>query len=224
MKSDLGFWHQYVNIDGKAFTGIDGYDCEFSLSGFGAKLINAIRLIPGSEALDYDEHEDEGYARMIYAVAEGGRNQERPNNRPASQKASEGELRKLAAHAEKLERHIQSMHRPAISALSAEGVRVFELVWLLQELQENARHAFSALEVAGTPSGAPKKIEAAEVAFLASRIFEHISGRRATFTTDPLTGKVSGAWPDFLSAVFDALYIDASVAAQVRAVSEKSPT
>lgn len=203
------------------FFGVDGWPCEFAMSAFGAGLIRAIRAIPGAEALTEDDVE--GKARMLYAVSEGGRDEEMPRNRPASQKASEDELRKLAALAERLERHILSMRQPAVSALYAEGAHVFELVRALQETQENARHAFSGLEVGGTPSGAPKKIEAAEVAFLASRLFEHISGRRATFTTDPLTGKVRGAWPDFMSAVFDALYIDASVAAQVRAVSEKSP-
>ncbi|WP_397542052.1 hypothetical protein [Roseovarius salis] len=207
------------------FIGADGWPCEFAMSGFGAKLIQAIWAIPGAEPLTEDDVE--GKARMLYAVSEGGRDEELPRNRPASQKASEGELRKLAALAERLERHILSMRQPAVSAFYAETARggrgLFELVRTLQETQDNARHAFSALEVESTPSGAPKKIEAAEVAFLSSRLFEHISGRRATFTTDPLTGKVSGAWPDFLSAVFDALYIDASVAAQVRAISEKTP-
>lgn len=203
------------------FIGLDGWPCEFAESSFGAGLIQAIREIPGAEALEAQDIE--GKARMLYSVAQGGRDEEMPRNRPASQKASEGELRKLAALAEKLERHILSMRQPAVSALYTEGAHVFELVRALQETQENARHAFSALEVEGTPSGAPKKIEAAEVAFIASRLFEHISGRRVTFTTDPGTGKVSGAWPDFLFAVFDALYIDASVAAQVRAISEKTP-
>lgn len=219
--SDLGMWHQFVNIDAKDFIGQDGYPCEFSESPFGAGLIKAIRAIPGAETLEPEAVE--GKARMLYAVSEGGRDEELPRNRPASQKASDDELRKLAALAEKLERHILSIRQPAVSALYAEGAHVFELVRTLQETQENARHAFSALEIEGTPSGAPKKIEAAEVAFLASRVFEHISGRRATFTTDPGSGKVSGAWPDFLSAVFDALYINASVAAQVRTISEKTP-
>lgn len=201
--------------------GVDGWPCEFEMSGFGAGLIRAIRAIPGAEALTNGDVE--GKARMLYTTSNMGRDEELPRNRPASQKASDDELRKLAALAEKLERHILSMRQPAVSALYAEGAHVFELVRTLQETQENARHAFSALDIEGIPSGAPKKIEAAEVAFLASRIFEHISGRRATFTTDPGTGKVSGAWPDFLSSVYDALYIKASVAAQVRAISEKTP-
>jgi hypothetical protein len=187
-----------------------------------AALMDAIRAIPGGECLE--ESDVEGRALMLLRASNAGRDEELPRNRPASQKASEDELRKLATLAERLERHILSMRQPAVSALYAEGAHVFELVRALQATQEYARHAFSALEIEDTPSGAPKKIEAAEVAFLASLIFEHISERRATFTTDPLTGKVRGAWPDFLSAVFDALYIDASVAAQVRAVSEKSPT
>ena len=150
------------------FIGLDGWPCEFSESQFGAALIKAIRAIPGAEALEPDEVE--GKARILYAISRGGRDEELPRNRPASQKASEGELRKLAALAEKLERHILSMRQPAVSALYAEGAYVFELVRTLQETKDNARHAFSALEVEGAPNGAPKKIEAAKVAFLASRV------------------------------------------------------
>lgn len=202
------------------FFGVDGWPCEFAQSRIGAGLIKAIRAIPGADALTPDDVEAK--ARMLYGVSEGGRDEELPRNRPASQKASEDELRKLATLAERLERHILSMRQPAVSALYAEGTFVFDLVRTLRQTQEHAGHAFSGLEVEGTSRGAPQKIEAADVAFFASRLFEYISGRQATFTTDPLTGKISGAWPDFLSSVFDALRIGASVPSQVRAVSEKS--
>ena len=52
---------------------------------------------------------------------------------------------------------------------------------------------------------------------IAASIFEKITRRAPTFTTDPATSYVSGAWPDFLGKVFAAFYIDASVVSQVKA-------
>lgn len=202
------------------FIGLDGWPCEFAMSGFGAGLIQAIRAIPGAESLEAADVE--GKARILFAVAEGGRDEELPRNRPASQKASEDELRKVAALAARLEAYVQAMHRPALEALSGEGPDVTAVARAMQATREQAECALSGLEVEGTPRGAPPKVEAGEVTAIAAGVFEHITGRRATFSTDPGTGKVIGEWPAFLSAVFAALFIRASVAAQVRAVSEKN--
>jgi len=202
------------------FLGLDGYPCEFAESPFGEGLIRAICAIPGGDVLEPDDVE--GKARMLFSISQRGRNEELRRNRPASQKASDSELRKLADLAQKLERHILSMRQPAVSALYADGAYVFELVRTLQKTTDSARFAFHTMEIEGSPSGAPKKVEAAEVTFHASLVFEHVSGRRAIFTTDPGTSEISGAWPDFLANVFKALYIDASVAAQVKAISQKT--
>lgn len=203
------------------FIKIDGYPCEFVESAFGKPLVEAIEALPGADALTPDDVEAK--ARMLYHAAQYGRDEELPRNRPASQKASEDELRKLAALAIKLERHIKKMRQPAVSALYSEGAHVFELARLLEQVQEDARRAFNSLGVGGSPGGAPEKIAAKEVAFLAARTFETVTGQRASFTSDPSTSEVTGDWPEFLAAVYAALHIQASVAAQARALSAKTP-
>lgn len=200
--------------------GADGWPCEFEETSIGVGLARAIRAVPGGGGLDAETVGAQ--ARMLLAVSEGGRDEELPRSRPASQKASERELIKLHDLAKKLADHIESMRRPAINALSREGAYVFDITRSLRELEEYARCAFGGFEIEGTVSGAPRKIEAFEVASIAAGLFENISGRRATYTADKETGEVSGAWPEFLEAVYKALHIRASVAAQVRAVSEKS--
>lgn len=202
------------------FISIQGWPCEFEESPVGTGLIKAIRAVPGGEALADSTTVD--LARLLYAVAEGGRDEELPRNRPASQKASEAEIRKLAEMSERLADHLEAMRRPAISAITQEGIFPFDLVHVLRATIEQTKRAFSEIDITDTPAGAPQKVAAAEVALMASRIFEQITDRRPTFTTDPATGHVSGLWPDFLAAIYDALAISASVASQVRAVSEKS--
>lgn len=182
-------------------------------------LMEALRKIPGSNELPDDRIRD--LALMVEAIANGGRDEELPRNRPASVSASEVEIRKFQDLCGKLVNHIESMRKPSVSALSTEGYIIFDLARELRKAQEIARHAYSGIE-GETAGGRPKKFEAAAVTEICASIFEQVSGKRPTFTTDHGTGAVSGAWPDVLQAVFKALYIDASVASQVRPLSEKT--
>ena len=91
----------------------------------------------------------------------------------------------------------------------------------LRQAEETAQYASGRLETS-SKGGRPKKIQAASVTSICAKLFEEISGRHPTFTTDPHTSLISGDWPAFLETVFEALYIDASVASQVRAISQKT--
>lgn len=202
------------------FTGLDGWPCEFEDSPFGKGLIDALRALPLGDELNAEKLS--GHARLLWAVAEGGRDQQLPRNIPASAKQTEKELGKIIELSLKLADQIEALHQPSVDALYSEGAHVFEHVETLRTISEYAQHAFPGDHFAGGGKGAPQKVEAYEVAVMASSVFEHITGNKATFTSDPHTGEVYGQWPEFLAKVYGALRISASVSSQVRAVSKKS--
>lgn len=181
---------------------------------FRARLMGALRCLPGGDALGDDEAE--GLALMLLAASSTGSDDELPRNRDASQKASEAELCTLHKLAGKLAEHIDAMHRPAVAVLTAEGVEPFTLAARLRELQDETRAALSELQASGSGRGAPQKAEAAAVTEAAAAVFERITGQRATHTNYASSG-VGGLWPEFLRDVFEALGVKASVASQVRA-------
>lgn len=201
------------------FVGSDGYPCEFADSLPGSRLIVAISELPGADSLSGLEIERK--ARLLYSTWNDGKIEELARNRPASQKASEAEIRKFAKLVENLETHINLMHEPAISTLYQHGCHVFELAQELEAMREASRWVFHELNVQSPPRGAGKKIGAAMITQMASSIYSNVTGMRPTFTTDPFSGAVSGTWPDFLGNIFSALSIHASVASQARLLSEK---
>lgn len=188
-------------------------------------LYEALRSIPGADTLS--DTEVDGYARLLATAAELGRGQEMPRFRGASHMATDRQLMRLHKLADNLAQHIEDLNGPALRALGAEGSNAIDFLTRLRDFEENARCAYSEgpaySEAADASLGRPKKIEAAQVTETAAEIFERVSGRRPTFTTDPATSEVSGDWPRFLGRVFDALYIPASVASQVKAFSQKTP-
>ncbi|MGK0225112.1 MAG: hypothetical protein ACI9ON_004372 [Limisphaerales bacterium] len=196
------------------WTGDDGWPVEFP-----EKLVNAFRKIPNGENLTNDKIHR--MAKIIGVIAEGGEIEELPRNRTASVDGSEGELRKFQYYCKRLADQIETLRRPSVLALSDEGVAVFDLYENLRQAEETAQYASGRLETS-SKGGRPKKIQAASVTSICAKLFEEISGRHPTFTTDPHTSLISGDWPAFLETVFEALYIDASVASQVRAISQKT--
>ncbi len=62
--------------------------------------------------------------------------------------------------------------------------------------------------------GRSRKEVAAKVADNAIVVYEELTGKRATYTTDTATSRRSGDFPDFLAEVFKTLGIDASAGAQ----------
>lgn len=204
------------------FTGLDGWPCEFEQSPVGMALIAAVRDLPGADALA--ESEAVAEAKLLHFVSLAGQDDELPRSRPASQKASEKEIARLVELASSLADHIDTLRRPAVSALFGEGADVFTFAAQVREMAETARIAYSEIDVATPPRGAPKKLEAAEVTYWAAFTYQKITRSPVTFTTTDTThgAKISGAWPDFLAAVFEALRIDASVESQVRGLKLKA--
>lgn len=185
-----------------------------------SKLLAAIRQIPGGHKLS--DEDAEWKALNLWRDSNIGLDEQMNRNRPASHRASEGELRKLAALAEKLETHIHKLHHPAVSALYSEGCNIFDFANELESMKYSANNAFSGLNTQDEVLGAGKKLQASIVTEGAAIVFKGVSGRKPTFTTDPVTNEISGDWPSFLREVFSALWIEASVAAQVKSLSQKS--
>ncbi len=205
----------------KPFIGLDGWHCSFEESPICAGLVSALRGLPIRK--DLPQRDAEQLARILYDMSEIGQDAEAAKNRPASPKRTSKQLETLIRQADALSATLEELNKPAFSALKLEGiVWPTDLVPSLQELSEKARHAYPGPRTHEPWRGAPKKHEAAGVSEMAASIFADLTGKRPTFTTDPDTGSVSGAWPNFLGGVFDALSIRASVASQVRAISEKS--
>ncbi|MFV1876253.1 hypothetical protein [Nioella sp.] len=186
-------------------------------------LMRAVQSLPNSHDLTNDDAE--GKALLLYSTSEWGRNDERPHNRPSTAQKCDKDLRKLMELCAKTVAHIEQMNRPAVGAYFSEDTSNYGDLWTLKNALAQAA------EIAGHGLGCEKqeasrgqrKIEAAQVTEMAGQIFEAVSGHSPTFTTDPISNTISGPWPSFLSAVFAALMVDASVESQVRAVREKSP-
>ncbi len=197
-------------MTGGHWIGPDGWPCDYPPG-----LIDALAALPGANSVGADDLDN--LARLIEVVAALGKNEEQPSSRPATATASDKELVQLHSLCMKLANHIETMHEPAISALAAEGGDHRLLMDTLLLTAECTRHAYGATDAPESLSGRPPKVAAAEVTKTAAHVFEKITERSATFTTDPVTSIVSGVWPDFLGKVFAALYINASVASQVKA-------
>lgn len=182
-------------------------------------LMASIARIPRLEPLT--DCDIEGKALRLFSAACWGRSEETPRNREASHNTSEKDLREFVDLCRRLEGHIESMRRPAVEGLYAEGFAVFNLLDPLREAQQAARCAFSNLDPSAMALGRRRKIEAKQVSIAAGDIFESVAGVRPTLTVDPLSSEISGAWPEFLEEVFNALGIVASVEAQARRVMEE---
>jgi hypothetical protein len=183
-----------------------------------SELMEAIAELPFDQTLDQEELERK--ALFLWDNIESARRRAKNCSRPASQKASDDELRKFAELCENLALHINKMHEPAISALGQEGFGALEFAERLLQAKETARFAFGIVE-GKQVRGRKPEVEATEISEFAGRMYHHITGKLPTLTTHTLTGNVSGIWPDFLRRVFKVAYIKASVAAQARVTSEK---
>lgn len=196
------------------FTGPDGWPCDFAESTTCAALMAAISGLPGADVLTQETLQT--HAFRLFSQSEQGRAEDEPRNQKASTKQSETQLRDLDRLASELEQGLRGLKQPAFDALHREGANIAALSQTLAQLREYAGHAFYDLRAADHARGRPPKHAASAITTTARCTFETITHRRATFTTNPDNGQVSGVWPDFLKAVFAALAVDASVASQVR--------
>lgn len=218
---DLGFWHQWVNIDGEDYWDERGFRCEFSDSRIGKGLMQAIRNLPGSEHLDFEFGEDEGLARKVFFDFEQGVHLQQPSNRPATGKKSRDQLEKLHKILSNLAEHLGSLNEPALAALREEGFKSWELNEVVSEQCEIVRYAFGLIDPNLNRNSFETKVLARTICEGAADVYEYVTKNKATYSTNVMTSERTGDWPDFLNAVFGVLRVEASVAAQVVALSQK---
>lgn len=164
----------------------------------------------------------ETHAARIYFATRQGRLDEHAHNRPATKATSDRQIERLHDLCGRLAQHLEAMNRPAIDSLRREGLDGAALAELAYLVQERCQHAFGGYDDERS-TGRPPAVEAQEVTVAVADAFQRITGRRPTFSTDPLTVEVGGLWPDTLRAVFSVLLIRASVESQVRAYARANP-
>lgn len=184
--------------------------------------MEAVDLLPCPEGLDKENGEVEGLARALFEVHSMALMEGLPRNQLATGKASEDQIRKLHKHIAALSDHLLRLKKPAVEALELEGFGFQELLENLESKQQIVRFAFGLINPNAKIESRKTKIIASLVTEGAADVFEYVTQKPATFTTDVVSSKRSGRpWPKFLDRVFSILRIDASVAAQVAALSEK---
>lgn len=218
---DLGYWHQYVDIDGKYYSDKNGWPCSFVESTWGIGLMAAINGLPHSNSLDSEQGEIEGLSRIIFDGFESGRSAKHQRNQPASGKSSEEQIRKLHKLIDGLSDHLSLLNKPVLDVLKMEGFELHKFSESLDENKEIVRYAFGLLDPSSLRGSTETKLVARIVCEIAAQVFEYVENRHATFSTDVVTSERSGDWPVFLERVYKTLRIDASVSSQVAALSKK---
>ncbi len=196
-------------------TDTEGWPCAFPESTICSALLAAIDDLPGADELT--DVSRLGAASFLYIAAVQGRQEEEPQNRPASFKATLKQVDELAKAAEKLCEKVEALNAPAVQALVEEGVEPTQFRRVSDELRQLAQGALQARDNINAPEtakGRPTEVEANDVAEEAGRIFLEVTGQRPTLTNVVATGAVQGTWPDFLERVFRALFIKGSAASQ----------
>lgn len=196
------------------WTGADGWPRDFPDG-----VAVAIQSLPNGDTLD--EARIAFLAELIAHAAIVGRDEERPAALPSSRAQADGSLRRLHDLCGELAQHLESLRRPAIDALRAEGLEAATFRLLVEEAQYAARCAFGGTSAPERKAGRNPSRAAALVTAECASVYETVTGRRPTFTRDPHNSTVSGPWIDFLGAVFSACYIAASLESQASALMEK---
>lgn len=181
-----------------------------------SELMDALRALPGAERASSEELD--ASARLIEAVAAGGADEELPRAQVASAATSDRELEELNRLCVKLADHVESMHGPAVLAMSRARVSLFDLSRELRRIAENAEFSYGGTGAPDRVKGRRPDVVAPNVTEIAADVFKEITGEEEPgYTSVPGKSEVSGPWPDFLARVFVAFQIDASASAQVKA-------
>jgi hypothetical protein len=151
---------------------------------------------------------------------------------PARRKAAAKDLTALAKHYASLADVVSQLEKSAAGQLALEELAVVGLLdpdellasfrAHLADLQVKANQAeIASRAFEPNQRGRPIKQLASIVATRAAAAFEDITGRRATTSVDPRTGKRSGTFITFLAEVYDILDVNASPEAMaVKALSK----
>lgn len=195
------------------FTGEDGFPCEFSGSRWGRALIGAVKSLDAS----VDDADAEAMAAQLWSASEIGRAVAEPRNRIATEKATRTELQRCEAIARRLSERLSAMHGPAVTALLGEGFDTRRLQGELAAFQQAVVEAWGCDSTTDRFVQGNADHEADHVTQRAALIYERVTGQAVTRGTwNDYESRLTGPWPEFLSAVFAALGIDASVEHRAR--------
>ena len=164
---------------------------------------------PRPHATEFDQLVD---TLTVIASTSAGRRVSHPAAfSDAGRTTCERELATLATASIRLAAAIERLHRPTIDALGKVGFLGSSRLALPEQLRLIMRQARQAdvsavpVEVAG---GRKRDDRAAVVGQLAAELYGRITGKPATYTSDPRTSVRKGHWPEFLHAVFAAMQIE----------------
>jgi hypothetical protein len=147
-----------------------------------------------------------------------------PRARAASPNKTYCELDTAAKIAAKLSKHIQSMHSPALRAVETQNVSPLHLDTHLRSLIVAVERARGTLPVENHANvGRPANASALLLAQSAHDVYEWYTGKRATISTHPQTGKRSGKYLEFVITIFDAAGLDADPVTYARQALDIKP-
>ncbi len=181
------------------------------------EILNTLPLLDGHK----DKLRQEAYS-LLLSSSFASLN-DRPRSRNAGPAGARWELDTLAKLSFKLGKHILSMHRDALGAIETamqDNTRhPLDIVADLRMLISAIGRAEDNLNIT-TPATGSRKCHAQDVTDHAASVFERLTGRRATRTTDGMH-KASGRWLSFLRSVFQVLNVKASAESQAKAMEKR---
>lgn len=192
------------------FVGLSGWPTDsFAESAWAAPILAAMRKLP--EAERFSESELAELAREIHDAARFGIEMSLTNNKKASRAKNERDLFALRDWCEKGIKLLEATHSEAVTSLARMGVYPTVLKKDLEGLAQEIHLALHELEDSEATKGRPKNVSAQEVTDTAARIYERVTGRSPTVTTNTADYSIGGPWPLFLSDIFQALNLEASL-------------
>lgn len=169
-----------------------------------------------------------GSATTIYRAYMWGESASHAGNKPDTLVGCQDDLAKLAKSYQALVDQISALRRPSLIALWDANCGP-EL--LSAELTRSLIGIETAMGLAGSVAleqhfvkrrdGRVKGTAASATTDATARIYERLTGQKVGFTRDPASSTITGHWPETLQAVFLALGIESSVAAQVQAYATR---
>ena len=171
---------------------------------------------------------DKDHARAIADAADDGNWLESKNQRDISFSQTAKQLLRFQKQCEAFADHIGEMNVGSLKLLEIVKIDANGLQGAFNQMQTDVDEALDLLlqsEKQSTTRGARKKQTAKMVTEEAAKCYEALTGKKPTFSTDPVDASVSGLWIDFLTAIFKALHPHVetpSIESQARKFMEKS--
>ena len=208
--------------------GSDGYpDPDFLAKRVSAVISEYLR--PANPDINFlREMDGKDYARGIADAADDGNWLESKNQRDIAFSQTAKQLLRFQKKCEAFADHIGEMNVASLKLLEKVKIDANGLQGAFNQMQTDVDEALDLLlqsEKQSTTRGARKKQTAKIVTEEAAKCYEALTGKKPTFSTDPVDASVSGLWIDFLTAIFKALHPHVetpSIESQARKFMEKS--